>query len=314
MADETCELFPDVPRDQVASVTVWRVMVDEKGAEHLFTLPYRWPADVTPEAIGECAGGGMFRAQPRGRSGAYLKGVKPTQFVLDGDPRPFAAPGAMPPVAGAAEAPTVPLDAATTVGASGSASTPATSAAIAVPVAQPLAGMPAAVLDLHALPPESRALVGVLYQLNAYTWQSIQNRSGAETDARERVAGIALKSMEELGRVSSSALSTTAQTAQRELDTARGRIAELEGEVRELRSTREADRVELAILRTRLGLNLPAPQSPAAPSSRGVLDVLQAVMLEAVRTLGVPIVATSLGISPERLKELTADSTTHRAA
>lgn len=314
-AAEMCELFPEVERARVASITVWRVMLDDKSAEHLFALPYRWPADTTPELIGECAGGGMFRAQPRGRNGAYLKGVKPTEFALDGEARAFVPPGAMPPVAGAPEAPTVPLDSASHVGGDSTAITPAAhpTGAIAVPTAQPLPGMPSATLDLHALPPDARALVGVMHQLNAYTWSSIASRSTAETDARERVAGIAIKSMEELARVSSSAVQATATMLQHEvevlqklLDAERGRRAELETETQTLRATREADRIELAVLRTRMGLGPSA--TPAAAPSRGVLDVLQAVLVEAVHTMGVPVVAAALGVSPERLEQIASST------
>lgn len=297
--DEVCELFPEVDAARIASITISRVVLDEKGAEVLLTLPFRWPSSVQREQVGECAGGGVFRAQPRGKNGAYLKGVAPVTFALDGAPRDFQAPGAMPPVAGAPEAPSVPLDGAATVGASPSGVGP--TSAIAVPTAHPLAGMPSATLDLHALPPETRALFHVVHQLNAYTWAGIERRSDGEKDASERVTGIALKSMEELGKLTGTVTKTTVDALLKELDQERARSAELREDVRTLRADREADRVELATLRTRLGLNLPAPVAP----QRNLLDVLQAVMVEAVHSLGVPVVAGALGITPERLEAIT---------
>jgi hypothetical protein len=305
---EFCELWPDVETSRVVSVTVCRVMMDG-DREVPFVLPYKWPAHVSAEMVGEAAGGGVYRAQPRGPRGAFLKGVPPATFLVDGPPRDFVAPGAMPAVAGAPEAPSVPLDAATTVGASpGSSSAAGPLSAIAVPVAAPLAGMPSAMIDLHALPPETRALVGAMYHLQSYTNASIERRSQAEGDARVAVTNIALKSMEELSKATGAITTTTVAALQKELESERGRRSELETRNRDLLSDREADRVELATLRLRVALNL-GPESARVPASgpRGILDVLQAFLMEAVQKLGVPIVANALGMDAAKLSLLAAN-------
>lgn len=287
----------------VASWTISRVLNDANGAEVLAVLPYRFPPETTREDVGQCAGGGLFRAQPRGRNGRFCKGVKPVDFLLDGEPREFRAPGEGAAVTAAAEAPAVPEVTAAVHGASSSSSSSSSGGPVlSVPVASPLPGQPSAVLDFPGLPLEARAILQAQQAATGYAWAAVERNTDAQRLASERVADVALKSLEETGRAINSGLGQAVKVLEGALATANARTATLETENAALRGDRERDRAELAELRLRVNLNLP----PAAGQKRGLLEVVEAVVIESVKTLGVPALERALGVSPGGLRELEA--------
>lgn len=300
---ECCPLVPDVALEDCASILIRRVMDDERGVEHLASIPYAWPPETTEIDVGEACGGGLFQAQARGPDGRFVKGGKAHRFIIDAAARAFEPPGRLaaargnaPGAPGAPGAPVAGMPIGDQVQAEHRAEAERrgmmlSPSGVAVPYAQPLISQPTAFVDLPELPPEVRHLTQFILNVNAQHWAAVREAANVERESARGATSVALA----FAKGESETVTVYREVVARERD----RADKAEAEVSALR---ERVRVlELEGERVKVRAALGAEVRPET-----LLDVLASTMRHAVDKLGVPVVAGALGVSVAELEAYAA--------
>lgn len=170
-----CGLLPFVPRGSVASISVWRFIAGNDGQKVAAILPVNFDVDADEVALFEVAGGGVFRAQARDHHGRFVKGYPAREIYIEGPEREINITSERTNEPEAPHAPPPP-------------EAPPALASQAVPVAEPLPGMPAAMLDVPGMDPHTRAWLARYDAGQAFVYNAIKAATDAQITAVQRAA------------------------------------------------------------------------------------------------------------------------------
>lgn len=292
-----CGLLPYVPAASAASIAVWRLSASVEGSKVAVALPLRLDPDADEVALAEVAGGGVFRVQARDHAGRFLRGYPAREIYIEGPPREVSAETTDAPEI---ETPPAPL----------SPEAPRALASQAVPVADPIAGMPSAMLDVPGMDPILRAWLARFDALGAYQRDAMEKATkaareyaDAERNAAQAHTQVAVQFVEKVTSPQVLHQGEALRALEKQLETIRAELAAEREKHAQTRAQAESARVEAATFRALLqaGGRYDVP-------TKGAAEILVPAIVRELGPVARGAIASALGIPAETLALLTSPS------